>query len=174
MAQIPEPTITRDDEVLIQVKCVGICGSDVHYFLHGRIGDQIVRERIILGHELAGQVVQVGPRVTKVKKGDRVAVEPGISCGQCSQCHQGKPNLCSRVIFLGTPPVDGALREFLVMPEGNVIKLPEQLSYREGALAEPLAIGVYAVGLSRFKPGQTVAVIGAGPIGLSVIFTLSG
>ncbi|HOL67839.1 MAG TPA: NAD(P)-dependent alcohol dehydrogenase [bacterium] len=168
--ELPEPEISKGNEIMVRVRCVGICGSDVHYFRYGRIGDQVVRDRIILGHEASGEVVAVGQEVEKLKVGDRVAIEPSISCGDCPQCRKGKPNLCPRVLFLGTPPVDGALREFLVMPESNLVKLPEGVTYAEGALAEPLAIGLYAVRLSCFRPGDSVLVIGAGPIGLSVVF----
>jgi len=166
-----EPEIRNDNDVLVRIKCVGICGSDVHYFLEGKIGDQIVKDRIILGHEASGEVVEFGKNVKKFRKGDKVAIEPGISCGKCEFCIRGRPNICPFVRFLGTPPVDGALREYIVMPEENLIKIPEGLGYEEGVLSEPLAIGIYAVKLSGLKIGDDIAILGAGPIGLSILFS---
>ncbi|MCM8765040.1 MAG: alcohol dehydrogenase catalytic domain-containing protein, partial [Candidatus Omnitrophica bacterium] len=160
----------KDDEVLIRIKAVGVCGSDAHYFLEGRIGDQIVPEKFIIGHEACGEIVETGKNVRSAKKGDRVVIEPGISCGSCLFCITGRPNLCPNVKFLGTPPVTGAFREFICMPEKNVIKLPDQLSFAEGTLAEPLAIAIYGVRLSNLLAGDSVAILGAGPIGLSVLF----
>ncbi|MCM8816476.1 MAG: alcohol dehydrogenase catalytic domain-containing protein [Candidatus Omnitrophica bacterium] len=165
--EIPE---YGDDEVLIQIKAIGICGSDVHYFLDGRIGDQIVPEKFIIGHEATGQVVATGKNVNSVKEGDRVVIEPAIPCGKCELCITGRPNLCPYVKFLGTPPILGAFRQFIVMPEKNVVKLPETMSFAEGTLAEPLAIALYGIFLSDFRPGDSVAILGAGPIGLSVLF----
>ncbi|MCX7705959.1 MAG: alcohol dehydrogenase catalytic domain-containing protein [bacterium] len=165
--EIPE---CRDDEVLIRIRAIGICGSDVHYFLDGRIGDQIVPEKFIIGHEASGEIVAKGKNVKSVKEGDRVVIEPGISCGKCELCITGRPNLCPHVKFLGTPPITGAFREFIVMPEKNVVKIPDHLSYAEGTLAEPLAIALYGIGLSNFSIGNSIAILGAGPIGLSVLF----
>lgn len=169
---IPVPEIEKGDDVLIKIKCVGVCGSDIHYFTEGKIGDQVVEDKIILGHECAGEVVEVGKNVKNLKSGDKVAVEPGISCGRCEFCVKGKPNLCPYVKFLGTPPVDGALREYLVMPEKNLVKIPEGLGFDEGVLSEPLAIGLYGVKLSKLEVGDDVAVLGTGPIGLSAVFSL--
>lgn len=165
--EIPE---CGNNEVFVRIKAVGICGSDAHYFLDGRIGDQIVPEKFIIGHEAAGEVVEIGRNVKSFKKGDRVVIEPGISCGICDFCITGRPNLCQSVKFLGTPPTTGAFRQFIVMPEKNLIRLPDELSFAEGTLAEPLAIALYGVRLSNFQIGDTVAILGAGPIGLSVLF----
>lgn len=170
--EVPVPEIKKEDEVLIKVKYVGVCGSDIHYFLEGKIGDQIVEDKIILGHECSGEVVKVGKGVKNLIPGDKVAVEPGISCGECKLCIKGKPNLCPNVKFLGTPPVDGAFCEYIIMPEKNLIKIPENLDFEEGVLSEPLAIGLYGVKLSKLEVGDDVAVLGAGPIGLSTIFSL--
>jgi len=169
--EIPVPEIKSKREVLVKIKCVGICGSDIHYFLEGKIGNQIVEDKIILGHEAAGEVVETGDDVKAFKPGDKVAVDPGISCGNCDLCKKGKPNLCPYVEFLGTPPVDGAFREYLVMPEENLVKIPEGLGYEEGVLSEPLAIGLYGVRLSGMKVGDDVAILGQGPIGLSALFS---
>ena len=170
--EIPEPKITRDDDVLVRVRSVGICGSDIHYYLEGRIGNQVIQDRIILGHEAAGDVVDTGCAVTRFRPGDKVAIEPGISCGRCEQCLKGKPNLCPNVLFFGTPPVDGALREFIVMPQTHLFPLPQEFSYNEGVLSEPLAIGLYGVKLAGMSVGDEVAIVGAGPIGLSVLFSV--
>jgi len=170
--EIPVPEIKEDTDVLVRIKGVGICGSDIHYFLKGRIGDQIVGDKIILGHESAGDVVDVGRAVTRVKKGEKVAIEPGITCGRCEYCIKGEPNLCPNVKFFGTPPIDGALREYVVMPERNLIPLSEGLGYNEGILSEPLAIGIHGIKISKFSVGDEVAIIGAGPIGLSILFTV--
>jgi len=165
--EIPE---CKDNEVLIRIRAIGICGSDSHYFLDGRIGDQIVPEKFIIGHEASGEIVAKGRNVNSVKEGDRVVIEPGISCGKCEFCVTGRPNLCPYVKFLGTPPVYGAFREFIVMPEKNVIKFPDNLSFAQATLAEPLAIALYGVHLANFLVGDSVAILGAGPIGLSVLF----
>jgi len=169
--EMPKPEIKREKDVLVRIRCVGICGSDIHYFLEGKIGDQIVGNKIILGHECAGEVVEIGGEVKNLKRGDKVAIEPGISCGNCEVCRMGKPNLCSSVKFLGTPPIDGAFREYIVMPEENLIKIPEGLDFEEGVLSEPLAIGLYGVRLSEIKVGDNIAILGAGPIGLSILFS---
>jgi len=166
-----EPEIKNDNDVLVRIRCVGICGSDVHYFLEGKIGDQVVEDKIIVGHEASGEVVEVGKNVIRLKKGDKVAIEPGISCGKCEFCIKGRPNICPYVKFLGTPPINGALREYIVMPESNLIKIPNGLGFEEGVLSEPLAIGIYAVKLSGLKIGDDVAILGAGPIGLSILFS---
>ncbi|MCM8815240.1 MAG: zinc-binding dehydrogenase, partial [Candidatus Omnitrophica bacterium] len=117
-----------------------------------------------------GEIVEIGKNVRSVKKGDRVVIEPGISCGICEFCVNGRPNLCPNVKFLGTPPVTGAFREFICMPEKKVVKLPDQLSFAQGTRAEPLAIALYGVRLSNLLVGDSVAILGAGPIGLSVLF----
>lgn len=169
---IPIPEIKKDTDVLVNIKRVGICGSDIHYYIEGKIGSQVVKDKIILGHEASGEVVDTGKEVTRVKKGQKVAIEPGITCGVCEHCLGGKPNLCPDVKFFGTPPVDGALKEYVVMPEENLIPLPEGLDYNDGVLSEPLAIGLYGVKLSGFSVGEDVAIIGAGPIGLSVLFSV--
>ncbi|MCM8762537.1 MAG: alcohol dehydrogenase catalytic domain-containing protein [Candidatus Omnitrophica bacterium] len=169
---IPCPEIKDETEVLVRIRSVGICGSDIHYYLEGKIGDQIVRNPIILGHEAAGDIIKIGKGVKHLKEGQKVAIEPGISCGMCFHCLTGKPNLCPDVKFFGTPPVDGALREYVVMPERNLIPLPSEVDYDEGVLSEPLAIGLYGVRLSGFSVGDSVSIIGAGPIGLSVLFSV--
>lgn len=160
---IPEP---RPDEALIQVHCIGICGSDVHYYEHGRIGRYEVKQPIILGHELAGTVVKIGNEVTRVAVGDRVAVEPGVTCGRCEYCKSGRYNLCPDVVFMATPPHHGAWAQYVAVRCDFLFKLPESLSFEEGALLEPLSVGIHAIRRAQVKPSDRVLVTGLGPIGL--------
>jgi L-iditol 2-dehydrogenase len=161
----PRP-IPGPGEVLLQVAAVGVCGSDVHYYLEGRIGDQVVVDPIIMGHEFSAWVAGLGAGVEGLELEQLVSVEPGISCGECEPCQHGHPNLCPHVIFCGTPPVDGVFAEYTVMPAENCFPLPEGMGAVEGAMFEPLGIAIHTVDLAHLKPGQTVAVLGAGPIGL--------
>lgn len=170
--EIPAPDIVSDDDVLVAVKRVGICASDVHYYKSGRIGSQVVEDMIVLGHEASGEVVECGRGVKSLKKGQKVAIDPAIYCKACESCIKGYPNLCPNVVFFGTPPVDGAIKEFVVMPEENLFPIPEGLTLDDGVLSEPLAIGLYGVRLSGIMPGDDVSISGAGPIGLSVIFSV--
>ena len=158
--------VAGDDDVLIKMKAVGICGSDLHYYQKGRIGDCIVEFPFILGHEAAGEVVSVGKNVTHLKPGDRVCMEPGIPCYHCEQCLSGHYNLCEHVRFWATPPYQGCLCEYVVHPAAFTFKLPDNMSYSEGALVEPLAIGLHAANTAGVKLGQTVVILGAGCIGL--------
>lgn len=159
------PTI-KDDEVLVKIEYVGICGSDVHYYEYGRIGDYVVDKPIILGHECAGTVVEVGKDVSSHKIGDRVALEPGRTCGKCWYCKTGRYNLCRDVVFMATPPVDGAFAEYVAYPADMAFKLPDNVSTMEGALVEPLAVGIHAANQAEVRLGQSVAILGAGCIGL--------
>ena len=161
-----EKPTPRPDEVLIRVKSVGVCGSDVHYYKNGRIGPFVVRAPHILGHESSGEVVEVGSDVKNLKVGDRVVFEPGVPCRRCRFCKMGRYNICPNVVFLGTPPVHGAYREYMTAPEDFLFKLPEEMDFHEGAMIEPLAVGVHACNRGEVGPGQTVAILGAGPIGL--------
>jgi L-iditol 2-dehydrogenase len=168
--EIPEPELTKDSDVLVRVGAVGVCGSDIHYYLEGGIGDQIVQYPFIVGHECSGTVEKAGPSVRRLKPGDRVAVDPAIVCGACDQCLAGRPNTCRRLLYLGTPgQLSGALCERLVMPEENSFLLPDELTLEEGVLVEPLSIAIHALKLSGEPVPDAVAVLGAGPIGLSVL-----
>jgi len=160
---VPEPT---EKEVLIRVDSVGICGSDIHYYQHGNIGDFVVEGDFILGHECAGEVVGLGKEVKSLKLGDRVALEPGKTCGKCEFCKSGKYNLCPDVIFFATPPYHGVLTNYVAYDEDMCFKLPDNMSYEEGALVEPLAVGLHAANQGVVKLGDTVVVFGAGCIGL--------
>lgn len=161
--EIPKP---KEDEVLVRIKSVGVCGSDIHYYNEGKIGSFVVEKPLILGHECAGEVVEVGSKVKTLKVGDRVALEPGIPCRRCLYCKTGRYNLCPDVVFMATPPIDGAFAEYVVHPEDFTFKLPDDISFDEGALIEPLSVGIYSAERAMIRPGDTVLIFGAGPIGL--------
>jgi len=167
---VPQP---GPDEVLVEVHSVGVCGSDVHYFKHGRLGKYVVEEPLILGHECAGRVAKVGGDVTSLQAGDRVALEPGIPCRRCQHCRRGRYNLCQDVRFMATPPVHGAFCEYVLSPADFTYKLPDDVSTEEGAMVEPLAVGCHGIRRARLEPGERVAVLGAGPIGLLAIAAAS-
>lgn len=170
MMDWPDPMITNDKDVLLKLETVGVCGSDIHYYTSGKIGSQVVEFPYPVGHESGGTVVKVGDGVTAVKPGDRVAIEPGISCGKCDQCLEGRPNTCRNMKFLGCPgQIDGCLSEYIVMPEECCFSIPDHMSFAEAAISEPLAIGVYAVRQSIQMEGAKVGILGFGPIGMSVL-----
>lgn len=166
------PEISRAEEVLgprdvrIKLHTVGICGSDVHYYTHGRIADFVVKEPMILGHEAAGTVIECGADVTHLAVGDRVCMEPGIPDPTSKAARLGMYNIDPAVRFWATPPVHGILRPTCVHPADFTFKLPEHLSFAEGAMVEPLAVGVHAATKARISPGDIAVVFGAGPIGL--------
>ena len=166
---IPE---MKSDEVLVKLEYIGICGSDMHYFDHGRIGDYIVEPPFVLGHEASGIVVEVGGDVEHLAVGDKVALEPGKTCGKCEYCTSGRYNLCPDVIFFATPPVDGVFQEYVSHEAKLCFKLPENASTLEGALIEPLAVGFHAGMQGETKLGQTAAVMGVGCIGLVSMMAL--
>ena len=168
--QVDAPKVINDTDVLLKIEYVGVCGSDVHYYETGRIGSQVVRYPYAVGHECSATVVEVGPAVKTLQKGEPVVVEPAVSCGQCDQCRAGRPHTCQNLKFLGCPgQIDGCLAEYLVMPAECCFPTKNRISLQQGVLCEPFAIGVYAVQQSRIRPGQTAAVFGAGPIGLSCL-----
>ncbi len=157
---------------MVKVEYVGICGSDLHYYEQGRIGDYIVKPPFVLGHESGGTVVEVGKDVTHLKAGDRVALEPGKTCGKCEFCRTGRYNLCPDVVFFATPPVDGVFQEYVAHEADLCFKLPDNVSTMEGALIEPLAVGFHAAKQGGAHFGQTAAVTGAGCIGLVSMMAL--
>ncbi|KAM1020694.1 hypothetical protein ACFX2I_041900 [Malus domestica] len=159
------PSIGPND-VRIRIKAVGICGSDVHYLKTMKCADFEVKEPMVIGHECAGIVDKVGSEVKHLVPGDRVAVEPGISCARCQQCKGGRYNLCPDMKFFATPPVHGSLANQIVHPADLCFKLPENVSLEEGAMCEPLSVGVHACRRANVGPETTVLIIGAGPIGL--------
>lgn len=156
-------------EVLLAVASVGVCRSDLDYWNDGRIGDMVVEEPLVLGHEFSARVVDIGPGVGADLKGRRVAVEPAVSCMECEWCRRGDTNVCPEVRFCGTPPDDGALRRYMTYPAPFVVALPDGVSDDAGAALEPLAIGVHAVDLARPRLEQTAAFVGCGPVGLSIL-----
>ncbi len=163
---IKNPDYVPDGYVKIRVKSVGICGSDVHYYSSGRIGDFILKSPMILGHETGGIAESDGDNI---KRGDVVAIEPGIPCGKCIYCRSGRYNLCSDIKFFATPPVDGSMREYIVHPEGFVYNA-KGLSTSEASLAEPMSVGVYAVRKSLIGPGDSVLITGSGSVGILTAF----
>ena len=167
-ADVPDESRPGAGEVVVHPVVCGICASDVHYWLHGRIGDQIIREYpYVLGHECAGVVVTVGKGVTRVRPGTRVAIEPGVTCGECAPCRAGRENICPNVKFLATPPYHGAMRERFTTIEKNVEPIPDSMSFEAAALCEPFGVGIHAARLCDVQAGDTIAVFGAGSIGLS-------
>lgn len=168
LKEVPMPSPPGKNEVIIKMKAVGICGSDVHYWTHGAIGDFIVKKPMVIGHESAGEVVAAGPG-TKFKPGDRVALEPGIPCRMCKYCRTGLYNLCPDMAFFATPPIDGSLTTYVKHAADFCYKLPDNVSYEEGALCEPLSVGVYACERCHVQPEETLLIEGAGPIGLVVM-----
>ncbi|XP_050424394.1 sorbitol dehydrogenase-like [Adelges cooleyi] len=165
---IPEP---GENEVLLKIQCVGICGSDVHYVVHGNIGNYIVKSPMVIGHEASGIVVKTGTGVTDLSVGDRVAIEPGVSCRKCQFCKIGKYNLCPSMKFCATPPVDGNLTRYFIHAADFCYKLPDHMTLEEGALLEPLSVGVHACKKANITVGSSVLILGAGPIGLATLAT---
>jgi L-iditol 2-dehydrogenase len=165
LERVPLP-VAGPGEVLLKVASVGVCGSDVHYYLEGSIGDQVIAEPMIPGHEFSAWVAQENETSGELAPGQLVAVEPAIPCGRCESCEHGHPNLCPTVQFRGSPGLDGACAEYLAMPAENCFPVPQGLNADEGVLLETLGIAIHSVDLAHLKPGQTVAVLGAGPIGL--------
>ncbi len=154
------------DEALVEVGSVGVCGSDVHYYEHGRIGPYVVDSPLVLGHEAGGVVAAVGSEVTTLRVGQRVSVEPGVPCRSCAQCLAGRYNLCPDVHFFATPPYDGAFAQFVSVPAAFVHAVPDSVSDDAAGLLEPLSVGIWACRRGRVGPGTSVLVTGAGPIGL--------
>lgn len=160
---IPEP---GPHEVQIAVKSVGICGSDIHYYEHGRIGPFVVEQPLILGHEASGVITKVGSDVTHLTPGTKVAMEPGVPCKTCTQCRAGNYNLCPDVIFFATPPVDGTFAQYITLDADFAHPVPDHVSYDAAALMEPLSVGIWANRKANTKPGSRVLITGAGPIGI--------
>lgn len=167
--EIPQP---KEGEVLIKIGYVGICGSDVHYFETGAIGDFVVKPPFVLGHEAAGTVVALGEGVDSLKIGDRVAMEPGKTCGHCEFCRTGRYNLCPDVQFFATPPYDGVFQEYVAYDASMCFRLPDNVSLMEGALIEPLAVGFHAAKQGGAHIGQKAVVFGSGCIGLMCLLAL--
>jgi L-iditol 2-dehydrogenase len=172
MMEVPDPVILNAGDVRIRMKALGVCGSDIHYYVSGRIGSQVVRYPFAVGHEGAGQVEAVGSGVGRVKPGDRIAFDPAMPCWECDQCRAGRPHTCRNLRFLGCPgQAEGCLSEYIVMPETSCFRIPDTMSYDQAAISEPLSIGLYAVKQSVPMENAGVGILGFGPIGMSVMLS---
>ena len=170
MKEVPEPDIAHRNDVKIKMLVVGVCGSDIHYYTQGRIGSQIVEYPFTVGHEGAGRVVETGTDVKRVKPGDIIAIDPAMPCWECDQCLAGRHHTCRKLKFLGCPgQAKGCLSEFIIMPEESCYPLHKGLSPEDGAISEPLSIGVYSVKQSVHVRGAKLGILGFGPIGMSVM-----
>ena len=158
-----------EDEVLIRLRAVGVCGSDVHLFANGQIGRFIVKPPYILGHEAAGEVVAIGKDVNNLKVGDQIVMEPGIPCRRCEYCKSGRYNLCSQMKFWASPPTQGVLCEYTTHKADFCYKIADSISFEVATLAEPLSVGVHACRRGGIEPGKRVAILGMGPIGQTIL-----
>lgn len=174
VVETDKPPVAGKDEVLIEIKYIGVCGSDVHYYTEGRIGSQVVEYPFIVGHECSGKIVAAGSDVTHLEVGDLVAVDPSIHCGHCEQCLKGRPHTCLNVKFLGCPgQMEGCLQQYIVMPASACYPVNDLMDAEEAALLEPFTIGVYAVKQAGMQSDEkSIAIFGAGPIGLSILMKL--
>jgi L-iditol 2-dehydrogenase len=163
---MPDPRDPGPGEVTVRVRAVGICGSDMHYYLEGGCAGYPAQYPSVLGHEPAGEVIAVGAGVEGLAEGARVAIEPAITCGRCEFCRGGRHNLCENVVFMGGVQEPGLLREYATIPVGNAVAIPAAMSYAAATVVEPLAVILHALELTHLEAGETVAVMGAGPIGL--------
>ncbi|HET7214266.1 MAG TPA: alcohol dehydrogenase catalytic domain-containing protein, partial [Terriglobia bacterium] len=172
IGEAPEPKLAGPRDVLLRIEAVGVCGSDVHYYKRGRIGAAVVKYPFVVGHECAGRVEQTGAEVRGFKAGQRVAIDPLVACGHCDQCRAGRANTCRNQLFLGNPgELSGGLAEFVVLPQDCCYPIPESMTAAQAAMVEPLSIGVHAQRLSLVENGAPIAILGSGPIGLSVLLT---
>jgi L-iditol 2-dehydrogenase len=163
--ELPEPE-PGPMQAVVRIHAVGVCGSDTAYFKIGRIGDYVVDGPIVLGHEVSGEVAKIGSEVTNVAVGDRVAIEPGTPCRNCGECKAGRYHLCPDLVFLATPPYDGALMELMAIDARNLYPIPPEMTYEQGALLEPLSVGIWGCKRANLTAGDHVLVSGAGPVGL--------
>lgn len=166
IVDLPRPEGPRAGEILVRMKAVGLCGSDMHWWAEGRIHSTPARYPQILGHEPVGEVVEVGTGVHHLRAGDRVSLEPSLTCGHCEFCLSGRHNLCVRSVFMGGPDAPGFLRDYVTIPAHNADPIPAELDWRQATLMEPVAVWIHTYELAPVRIGDTVAVIGAGSIGL--------
>jgi len=168
-----KPTIQKDTDVLVRLKRVGVCGSDIHYFSTGRIGEQIVKFPFIVGHEATGVIEEMGNKVKGLSVGQRIAIEPSVSCMECDQCKAGRFHTCRNNLFFGCPgQLEGALQEYIILNPSNCVPVSDSISDDEAVITEPLSIAVYSVKRSNITNGQKAAILGFGPIGHSVFLAL--
>jgi L-iditol 2-dehydrogenase len=171
--RVPDPKIINDTDVLVRIRTVGVCGSDIHYYTTGRIGSQVVQFPFIIGHEVSGTVESVGSKVTRVKSRQRIAIDPAVSCGHCDQCKAGREHTCRELLFLGCPQqLDGGLCEYIVLPEKCCYPIDDNMTFEQAVLSEPLAIAIYSVERSVLPDKANIAILGAGPIGMCVFHVL--
>ncbi len=169
IAEVDDAVISGPNDVLLKVEQVGVCGSDVHYYTTGKIGSQVVEYPYRVGHEFSATVQDVGADVTSVQPGDRVAVEPAMSCWECDQCKAGRPHTCRKLRFLGCPgQAEGCLSEYITMPSECCFRIPDSLSLQQAALVEPVSIGMYGNRLAGDLAGKSIGILGFGPIGMSM------
>jgi L-iditol 2-dehydrogenase len=169
LREFPAPKIKNEADVLLHVQAAGLCGSDIQYYSTGRIGSAVVQYPFIVGHECLAEVEEVGREVKRVKPRDRVVIDPAMTCGQCDQCLQGRPNTCRSLQFMGCPgQLEGCLAEYITTRESNCFSLETDMKTQWGILAEPLSIGIYAIRFLDASQSSTAAILGSGPIGLSV------
>ena len=169
LVDVPDPALRQPTDVVVQMGAVGVCGSDIHYYTTGRIGEQVVEYPFTVGHECAGIVLEVGSGVVNLRQGDRVAIEPAVTCGHCDQCLSGRENTCRHNRFLGCPgQAEGSLSDLLVMPVENCFKIDDRLTLAEATVSEPLAIAIYSVRQAGTSRGAKIGILGLGPIGRTV------
>ena len=166
--ELPRPK-PASDEVLVRMRAVGVCGSDLHFYHEGHIGERFVERPYVLGHEASGEIVELGSAATNLTVGDRVALEPGIPCRRCAWCKRGEYHLCPTRAFQSGPHTNGFFCEYTAIPADYAFRLPENLDYTEGAMIEPFVVGLHATWRAGVQPGQTALVLGAGPIGLMTL-----
>ena len=166
---IPDPPDPGPGEVVVRLRACGICGSDMHYYLEDNCAGTPAKYPSVLGHEPAGEIAAMGAGVAGLAVGDRVAVEPAVCCGHCEFCLSGKRNLCENVRFMGGVQLPGLMREFAVMPAHNVLKVPAEMDFVTATAIEPVAVLLHALNLAKLRVGETVAVMGAGPIGILAV-----
>ncbi|MHC4186861.1 MAG: zinc-dependent alcohol dehydrogenase [Planctomycetota bacterium] len=172
LRDIHEPKIEKENDVLLKMEAVGVCGSDTHYYETGRIGDQIIEYPFVFGHECSATVEAIGRGVERVKVGDSVVVDPAMNCNNCDQCNSGRPHTCRQLLFLGCPGESpGCLCEYIVMPQERCYPTKGRINSEQGVICEPLSIGIYSVQQADLMKGQTYAILGAGPIGLSCLLS---
>jgi L-iditol 2-dehydrogenase len=165
LKQVPLPEVASD-EVLVKIAAVGVCGSDTHYYRHGRIGEFVVEGPLILGHECSGTIVAVGSEVPESRIGERVAIEPQRNCRRCRECRAGRYNLCPYMEFYATPPIDGAFAQYAAIRTEFAHKVPDSLSDEAAALLEPLSVAITTMRKAGIVPGSSILIAGAGPIGI--------
>lgn len=173
LQQVPDPGPPLEGQLRLRIETVGICGSDIHYYTTGRIGEQVVNYPFTVGHECTATVIETGKDTVGFKPGDRVVVDPAMPCYNCDQCHAGREHTCRNLRFLGCPgQSEGCLSEMIIMPAKSCYRIPDDMSFQQTTFAEPLSIGYYAVELSKISMGDNVAILGAGPIGDSVLISV--